>query len=319
VLAFIRGVAWFCIALTCGSVRAAYPDRAISIVIPYPPGGTADVLARPLAASMQRALGVPVVLLYKPGASGAIATQYVARAAPDGYTLLMAAAAHAINPSLYANLPYDSVRDFSAVSLVAKVPLVMYGNPSKGVCSIQAVVRYAKEHPGRLAIASAGHGNTSHLALEQFTKSAGLDVIHVPYKGGSDSVQSVIAGDTDVVFAGADSLKYVEMGRLCAIAVAGPAKLSMYPQLPTFAEQGLPDVRVEGWYGLLAPRSTPQSAVMRLDNVVASAPLDPSFHAAVADLGFESSHAPPAAFMNFISQERARWKRLIDRLKIRLD
>lgn len=238
--AFVRCVALFCLALACASVRADYPDRPISIVIPYPPGGTADVLARPLAASMQRALGVPVVLLYKPGASGTIATQYVARAAPDRYTLLMAAAAHAINPSLYASLPYDSVCDFSAVSLVAKVPLVMYGNPSKGLCSVQNVVRYAKEQLGRLAIASAGHGNTSHLALAQFTQGAGLDVIHVPYKGGSDSVQGVIAGDTDAVFAGADSLKYVGIGRLCAIAVAGPARLMMAPQVPAQERIGGP-------------------------------------------------------------------------------
>ncbi|WP_454721989.1 MULTISPECIES: Bug family tripartite tricarboxylate transporter substrate binding protein [Cupriavidus] len=298
---------------------AAFPDRPVELIIPYPPGGTADVVARPLSAGLQKYLGVPVVVQYKAGASGAIATQYVARATPDGYTLVMVLAAHAINPSLYSSLPYDSVKDFKPVSMVAKLPLVLYTNPKFGPKTIPEFIHYAKEHPGAVSVASAGNGNTSHLALELFSNMAGVKLLHVPYKGGGPSIAAAMGGEVNAVFAGPDSLNQAQAGRLRALAVTSATRLALTPNTPTVQEGGLKGYEVQGWYGLLAPAGTPDNVVAVLNKAVADTLADPQFRKTVGDLGYIPAPSTPPAFMDYIKQEMARWAKVVKDANIKLE
>ncbi|SHI13681.1 Bug family tripartite tricarboxylate transporter substrate binding protein [Pollutimonas bauzanensis] len=298
---------------------APFPDRPIELIIPYPPGGTADAVGRPLAAGMQKRLGVPVVVQYKGGASGAIATQYVARAAPNGYTVIMVLAAHAINPSLYPNLPYDAVKDFTPISMVAKLPLVLYTNPKFGPKTIPEFIRYAKDHPGDLSVGSAGNGNTSHLALELFSNMAGVKLMHVPYKGGGPSIIAAMGGEVDAVFAGPDSLHLAQAGKLHVMAVTSPKRLALTADTPTIQESGLKDYEVQGWYGLLAPAGTPDDAVAVLNKAVADTLADPQFTQVVEGLGYIPSPSSPVGFMDYIKQEMARWAQVVKKANIKIE
>ena len=313
---FIGGVLFS--AATAASA-ATFPDRPIELVIPYPPGGTADVVARPLSAGLQKALGVPVVVQYKAGASGSIATQYVARANPDGYTLVMVLAAHAINPSLYPNLPYDSVKDFAPVSMVAKLPLVLYTNPKFGPKTVQEYLSYAKAHPGQVSVGSAGNGNTSHLALELFSTMAGVKLLHVPYKGGGPSIAAAMGGEVNAVFAGPDSLNQAQAGRLRVIGVTSTQRLSLTPDTPTIQEAGLKGYEVEGWYGLLAPAGTPTPVINTLNKAVAQVLADPQFRKTVGDLGYVPTGSTPGAFMDYVKQEMTRWSKVVKDANIKLE
>jgi tripartite-type tricarboxylate transporter receptor subunit TctC len=307
------------LAATATGAAAAYPERPIELVIPYPPGGTADVVARPLSAGLQKVLGVPVVVQYKAGASGAIATQYVARANPDGYTILMVLAAHAINPSLYANLPYDPVKDFAPVSMVAKLPLVLYTNPKFGPRTVPELVRYAKENPGKVSVASAGNGNTSHLALELFSNMAGVKLLHVPYKGGGPSITAALGGEVNAVFAGPDSLNQAQAGKLRVMAVTSPQRLSLSPDTPTIQESGLSNYEVQGWYGLLAPAGAPEPVITRLNAAVAQVLADPGFRKTMTSLGYIPTGSTPAGFNDFVKQEMARWSKVVKDANIKLE
>lgn len=298
---------------------APFPERPVELIIPYPPGGTADAVGRPLAAGMQKRLGVPVVIQYKAGASGSIATQFVSRAAPDGYTLIMVLAAHAINPSLYANLPYDPVKDFTPISMVAKLPLVLYTNPKFPPKTIPAFIKYAKDHPGELSVGSAGNGNTSHLALELFSSMADIKLMHVPYKGGGPSVVAAMGGEVNAVFAGPDSLHLAKAGKLHVMAVTSRERLALSPDTPTIQESGLKNYEVQGWYGLLAPAGTPDNAVKVLNQAVVDTLADPEFKETVERLGYIPTPSSPSGFMDYIKQEMARWSEVIKKAKIKIE
>lgn len=304
--------------IVASSASAAFPERPVELIIPYPPGGTADAVGRPLAAGMQKRLGVPVVVQYKGGASGSIATQYAAHANPDGYTVIMVLAAHAINPSLYPNLPYDSVNDFAPVSMVAKLPLMLYTNPKFGPKTVQELIDYAKAHPGEVTVGSAGNGNTSHLALELFANMANVDMMHVPYKGGGPSITAAMGGEVNAVFAGPDTLNLAEAGKLHAMAVTSPKRLALTPETPTVGESGLSGFEVQGWYGLLTPAGTPDSAISVLHKAVADTLSDPEFTGVVENLGYIPTPSTPAGFMDYIKEETARWAKVIKDADIKL-
>lgn len=315
----IRQLLCGALMLAATAAGAAYPDRPIELVIPYPPGGTADVVARPLSAGLQKVLGVPVVVQYKAGASGAIATQYVARANPDGYTILMVLAAHAINPSLYANLPYDPVKDFTPVSMVAKLPLVLYTHPQFGPKTVPDFIRHARAHPGKVSVGSAGNGNTSHLALELFSNMAGVKLLHVPYKGGGPSIAAAMGGEVNAVFAGPDSLHLAQAGKLHVMAVTSPQRLALSPDTPTVQEAGLKNYEVQGWYGLLAPAGAAQPVVAKLNAAVAQVLADPGFRKTMTGLGYIPTGSTPAGFMDFVREEMARWSRVVKEANIKLE
>ena len=301
-----------------GAAAADFPSRPITIEIPYPPGGTADSVARPLSVELGKRLGVPVILDYKAGAGGAIATQFVAKANPDGYTLVMVLAAHAINPSLYKNLPYDSIKDFTPISMVAKLPLVLYSNPKFGPKTVPELIAYAKKNPGQLSYGSAGSGNTSHLAGELFASTAGLQMLHVPYKGGGPSITAAVGGEIPTVFAGPDSLGMARNGRLHVLAVTSPERSPLIPDVPAVAET-LKGFEVFGWYGLLAPANTPAGVVQKLNAEINATLKSAEFKKLVEPLGYIPTGSTPAEFGSFVQTETKRWGEVIRKADIKLE
>lgn len=312
-------------AAACGvpSRGAAWPTRTVRIVIPFAPGGTADVVARLLAEKVAAAIGQAVIVEPRPGANGIIATDAVAKSAPDGHTLLLASAAHASNASLYARLPYDTARDFTPVALVVPPgPMVIAVNAAVPVRSVGELIAYARARPGQLAYASAGIGNTLHLAGEMFDQMAGVKMLHVPYKGAAPALNDLAGGQVQLMFNSALVLApLVKEGRLRLIAQTGLKRSPSLPaDLPTVAEAGVPGFEVTGWFGLFAPARTPAEAVQRLNAEVNRAMALPELREKLALLG--SSDAPPLSpegFGAFAQAEAARYARVIKAAGIGID
>jgi len=304
-----------CAALLGGAPAAAqptYPDRPITLLIPYPPGGSADMLGRPLSASLQARLGQPVVLEYKPGAGGSIATAQLARAQPDGYTVLMVLAAHAINPSLYKSLPYDTRKDFAPVSLAATLPMLVAAPLSTPADTIPQLIEYARQHPGKLTFASAGPGNTSHLSAEMFKTATGTDMLHVPYKGSGPAVVALLAGEVSLMFDSiSTSLPQVKAGKLKALAVTGETRSPLLPDVPTVQESGVPGFVVNGWYGILAPAGTPPAVVDKLSQAIAQSLREPALRDQLVGYGYAPVGSTPQAFGQLIDSELQRWSRAV--------
>src|SRR5690606_870171 len=307
-----RGLASLLAAGVMGLAHAAdFPSQPIKLMIPYPPGGSADMLARPLSAELQKALGQPIVLDYKPGAGGTIASAQLARAEPDGHTVLMVLTAHAINPSLYRNLPYDTRKDFAPVSLVAQLPLVVAAPLATPADNMQGLVAYAKKNPGKLTFASAGNGNTSHLAAEMFKSVTDTDMLHVPYKGSGPAVIALLAGDVSLMFDSiSTSVSHVQSGKLKALAVTGDSRSSLLPDVPTVKESGFPDFSVTGWYGIIAPAGTSPEVIDRLSQAFARAANQPQIKAQLNGMGYDVIASTPSEFHTHIDRELTRWGKL---------
>ncbi|TDF63563.1 tripartite tricarboxylate transporter substrate binding protein [Cupriavidus sp. L7L] len=289
-----------------------WPARPIQLLIPYPPGGSADLLARPVAARLQEKLGQPVVLDYRPGAGGTIATQALARAKPDGYTLIMVLAAHAINASLYPKLPYDTRKDFAPVSLVANLPMILAGSSSLRANNVQELIAEARANPGKLTFASAGNGNTGHLAGELFDSVAGIKMTHVPYKGSAQVVTAMLSGEVQLTFDSiSTTLPHVKSGKLRALAVTGSQRAAVAPDVPTLAEAGVPGIGITGWYAVLAPAGTPQPVVDRLSTEIATVLRQPELKASLATNGYEPVGSTPAALRTHIDAEINRWSKVV--------
>ncbi|WP_420995698.1 tripartite tricarboxylate transporter substrate binding protein [Cupriavidus sp. 30B13] len=309
--------------LLCAGVPAladTWPARPIQLLIPYPPGGSADLLARPVAAKLQERLGQPVVLDYRPGAGGTIASQQLARAKPDGYTLIVVLAAHAINASLYPRLPYDTRKDFAPVSLVANLPLILAGSSSLKARTVPELIAQAKAEPGKLTFGSAGNGNTGHLSGELFDSLAGVKMTHVPYKGSSQVVNAMLAGEVQLTFDSiSTTMPHVRSGRLHALAVTSGKRATLAPEVPTLAESGVPGFDINGWYAVLAPAGTPPAIVDRLSKEIAAVLAQPELRANLAANGYEPVGSTPAALGAHIDAEIARWGKVVKDSGARLE
>ena len=298
----------------------AWPDRAIQLVIPYPPGGSTDLIARPLSIKLQERLGQPVVLDYKPGAGGTVASQAAVRAKPDGHTFIMVLAAHAINASLYPKLPYDTRKDFTPVSLVANLPLLVSASPSLKARSVQELIAEAKANPGKITFGSAGNGNTSHLAAEYFASMAGIQLTHVPYKGSAPLVNAMLAGEVQMTFDSAStSLPHVQSGRLRGLAVTGDARLPMIADVPTMVEAGVPGFVVNGWYAVLAPAGTPAAIVERVSREIAAVVGQADVRQQLQAGGYQLVGSSPAALGAHIDAEITRWAKVVKDSGARID
>ncbi len=298
----------------------AWPERPIQLLIPYPPGGSTDLIARPLSIKLQERLGQPVVLDYKPGAGGTVASQAAARAKPDGHTFIMVLAAHAINASLYPKLPYDTRKDFTPVSLVANLPLLVCGSPSLKARNIAELIAEAKADPGKITYGSAGNGNTSHLAVEHFASVAGIKLSHVPYKGSAPMVNAMLAGEVQLSFDSAStSLPHVQSGRLRGLAVTGNTRLPMLPDVPTLEQAGLPGFVVNGWYAVLAPAGTPAAVTERLAREIAAVIAQPDIKAQLEGGGYQLVGSTPAELGRHIEAEITRWSRVVKDSGARID
>ncbi len=288
-----------------------YPSQPITLIIPYPPGGSADVLARPMLLELQKKLGQTVILEYKAGAGGTIATSALARAKPDGYTLLMVLAAHAINDALYPSLPYDTRKDFAPVSLVARLPLLLVTRPNLPVSNLSELIAYAKANPGKLSYGSAGSGNTSHLAAEMFQAATGTKMEHIPYKGSGPVVVALLGGEIDLMFDSfSTSYPHVTTGKFKPLAVGGAKRAPLLPEVPAINET-VPGFLIDGWYGILAPAGTPKPIVDKLSLAFKEVANTPSVKAQLNASGYDVVGSTPEEFAKTIQDDLVVWARAV--------
>ena len=301
------------LALLPGAAQAAdWPSKPITILIPYSPGGSVDLLARPLATRLQERLGQPVVLDYKPGAGGILASQTLARAKPDGHTFVMVIAAHAINESMQPKLPYDTRKDFTPVSLVATMPLVVAGSKTLKAKNISELIAEAKAKPGGMAYGSAGNGNASHLAVEQFANVTGIKLTHVPFKGSAGIVNALLSGDIQFAFDSiSTSYPHIKDGKLNALATTGEQRSSVLPQLGTIQEQGVKGFEVSTWYALLAPAGIPAPIVQRMSREIATTLVEPALKTQLTEGGYVPVGSTPDVLTAHIAQEITRWAKVV--------
>ena len=302
-----------------GAWAQSWPTRSIRLVIPYDAGGPTDVLGRLLAPTLAERLEQSVVVENRGGAAAIVGANVVAKAQPDGYTLLLGDINLAVNPSLYKALPYDVNKELVAVSLVAAAPLVLVVNTATPVKNLQELIAHAKANPGRLTFGSAGAGNTTHLAPELLKAAAGLNIVHVPYKGIGPALTDLAAGQTDLVVTGISGASpLLKAGKLKALAITGDKRAAALPDVPTFAEAGtpLPDMSLGSWWGVLAPAGTSRDIVQKLNRAVGEALNSQELRGKLAGMNINPMHSTPAAFDDFIRAEATRWAAVLQRAKI---
>ena len=294
------------------AAHAQYPNRPIRFVMAYPPAGSSDVLARPIANEMTKGLGQPVLLEYKPGGGSTIAADYTAKSAPDGYTIVLLLTAHAVNATLMAKLPYDTVRDFAPVTLAAVAPLVVEVNAQSPITTLRELIDTAKSNKGKLNYASAGPGNTSHLAVEYFKSVLGIDFTHVPYKGSGPMVSGLLGREIDLAFDSlSSSLAQIQAGKFRALAVTTAKRSPVVPQVPTVQETGVPGFDVSVWYGIFAAAGTPAPVVQKLNAEFIKAMAAPRAKAAIEAAGYQIVGSTPAQLDTHVRSEIARWAKVV--------
>jgi tripartite-type tricarboxylate transporter receptor subunit TctC len=298
-----------------------YPTRPVRIVVPFAPGGATDVLARMIGGKLTEAWGQQVVVENKPGAGGNIGAEAGARAAADGYTLTLCAAGFmAVNPSLYAKLPYDPVRDFAPVALLVKAPLLMVVHPGVQARSVRELIEWARANPGRLTIGNGGQGTAQHLGGELFTATAGIRAVHLPYKGSAPATTDLLAGVFDAQFDNMVTLlPHVKSGKLRALGVSSSSRVPVLPEVPTIAEAALPGFETGTWYGIVAPAATPAAVLERLNREIARIVALPDVAERLQAMGLVAAVGPRAAFGEFIRAEIAQYNKVIRSAGIKLD
>jgi tripartite-type tricarboxylate transporter receptor subunit TctC len=308
---WIVGGMFACIAL--GALAQSYPNRPIRLVVPFPAAGTTDILARAAAQKLTEALGQAVVVDNRPGAGGNIGSDLVAKSAPDGYTLLMGTVGtHAINPSLYSKMPYDHVKDFVPVVLVAGVPNVLVVNPALPVKSVADLIKLAKDKPGTINFASSGSGTSIHLSGELFKTMSGIDMTHVPYKGSSPALTDLIGGQVQVMFDNLPSaLPQIKGGKLRAVAVTSLKRAPALPDVPTIDESGLPGFEASSWFGVLAPAGTPAPIVAKINAEVNKWLQSADAREKLLSQGAEAAGGTPEQFAAHIRAETDKWAKVV--------
>jgi len=299
----------------------AYPSKPIRLVIPYPPGGGADTIGRPLAQKMSEKLGQQLVVENRGGANGNIGMEHVARAAPDGHTIVLALTAQlAINPALYGKVPYDPVRDYAPITLFGTGTYILVVHPSLPVKSVKDLIALAKAQPGQIAYSSSGNGSGGHLAAELLNSMAGIKMLHVPYKGGGPALVDLIAGQVQVLFSTQlASWPHIQSGRIRALAVSTAKRPASIPDLPTVAEAGLPGYDAGVWYGILAPAGTPREIIARLNAEIVRALNAPDFRKFLVGNAIDPIGSPPEELGQYIKSELVKWARVVKDAGVRVD
>lgn len=311
-----------CMALGATTAAAApdYPTKPIRLVVPFPPGGSTDVLARNLQNALQDALGQTVIIDNKGGAGGSIGSYDVARAAPDGYTMLLVFDTHATNPYLIRKLPYDTFKDFTPVTLVATTPMVLATHPSVKATNLKEFINLAKANPDSINYGSIGNGSSGHLTGEMLKRETGIDIQHIPFKGGGPAIQALVGGHvqamfTTVTLAGA----HVKSGRMNAVAVMGDKRNPQLPNVPTASESGIKGLNVLAWYGLVAPPGTPRPIVEKWREALAKATRNPDVKAKLDGMAMDVVLNKPEEFDAFVRSEATRWSKVIKDANISAD
>jgi tripartite-type tricarboxylate transporter receptor subunit TctC len=304
-LALLLGVSVF------SATAQTYPARSVRMLVGFPPGGGTDIMARVLAPQLQQQLGQPFVVENRPGATTNIASDLAAKAAPDGYTLLFTTSALAINMSLYKNLPFDALRDFTPISVFAESPNLLVAHSSAGA-NVKELLAQAKAKPGAMNYSSAGAGTSQHMAGELFKVRTGSSITHVPYKGTAASLTAVIAGEVHFSFANVPAIiGHVRNNRLRALAVAGPKRSDLMPDVPTMQEAGVSGVEVPVWYALLGPANLPRDVIKTLNEATVRAARSPELRQKLADQGAEAVGNSPEEFGNLLREEVAKWAEIV--------
>ena len=289
-----------------------YPNKFVRFIVPYAPGGSSDVLARALGQKLGDALGQSFVVDNRPGAGSMIGTDVAAKATPDGYTLILSDMPHTINPSIHARVPYDPVRDFYPVTVIGVSPMFLFANPSLGVQNVKDFIALAKSQPGKISIASGGTGATTHLAAELLQSHAGIRLTHVPYKGAGPALTDVVGGQVPVTFTSmATAAPFAKSGRLRILGVTSAKRLPAFPDVPTFAESGVPGMVFEHWWGVMAPAATPRPVVEKLHDAIAKALASPDLRERFAALAVEPRTNTPAEFRALLESDLKRWAKVV--------
>jgi tripartite-type tricarboxylate transporter receptor subunit TctC len=304
------------------AIAQQYPSKPIRLVVGFAPGGAADTVARAFQEPLTRALGQSIVVDNRPGAGSSIAAEHVAKSAPDGYTMLIASPSSIlVNPLISPKAGFQPLKDLTPISKVSSSPLILAVNPSVGVGSVKDLIAYARKNPGKLNYASSGNGSAPHLAAVLFQRLAGVEMVHVPYKGGAPAVQSVLAGDTQLSFATPPSvLPLVQAGRLRALAVTSRAATPLVAGVPGMAEAGLPEYEISFWYGFFVPTGTPPEVVRKLFDATSQALKQPQIAQLLARDGTETSgSASPEDYSSFIAGDAKLWERIVKDANVKAD
>jgi tripartite-type tricarboxylate transporter receptor subunit TctC len=318
---------WTAFALVgaCASIGAAiaqsYPNKPVRMVVGFPPGGGTDVVARVISQKLSEWYGQPVVVENRPGATGTIGADVIAKSPPDGYNLLMGHVnSHGIAPNLFSKLPYDPIKDFAAVAYVGYVPNVLAVHPSVPARSVKELVQLAKGKPGQMNYASSGNGSTQHLAGELFKQLTGTDIVHVPYKGSGDAIKDLLAGTVNMNFDTMPPvLPHIQAGKLRGLAISTPKRLPQLPDVPTFDEAGIKGFDVTNWYGVMAPGGTPRELVAKLNADINKAMQVPEVRTRLEAVGTQLHEQSAAEFESFMKAEAAKYAKLIKAANIRIE
>ena len=320
--ALLIALACMC-AMTSAATRTSesYPSRPIRLIVPFAPGGSNDILARTLAQQLTGRLGQTVVVDNRAGAGGIIGVETVAKATPDGYTLVMGhIGTHAVNPALYKNLPYDAVRDFTPVAPVASSPNILLVHPSVAASNAKELVALARSKPAQLNYASGGIGGSTHLSAELFKMMTRTDFVHIPYKGGGPALTAIIAGEVAMLFNNiVSAIPHVRSGKVRALAITSRQRSPVVPDLPALAEAGVPGYEVVSWYGVLGPAAMPASIVTRLNSTITAVMTADEMRTRLAGEGVDIMKASPAEFADYVTSEMAKWGKVIRQAGIRAD
>ena len=308
------------LALSALTALAAFPDKPLRLVVPFAPGGGTDLIARLVAEGMAQDLGQPVLVDNKPGAGTVIGSDFVAKSAADGQTLVMATFAHAVNPALVAKLPFDPVKDFAPVALIGTSPNVLVVRADKPWQSVSDVLLAARAAPGRLNYGSFGNGTSAHLAGALFASLAKVELSHIPYKGSSPAITDLLGGQIDMMFTTVASVaQYINAGKLRALAVTSGKRSPAWPDLPTLAEAGVSGYMAESWYGVYAPAGTPPATLARLNAAVKQAVKGENFRRRVEAEGLVTNVGSPADLDRYVRAEQVRWRRVVQDARITAD
>ena len=300
-------------AFTATAISQSYPNRPIRFIVPYAPGGSTDTLARAIGQKLAESLGQQVVVDNRSGANGNIGMEIVAHSAPDGYTIVLGYIANlGIGPSLYAKLPFDPVRDYAPITQLATSPNILVAHPSLPVKSFKELIAYAKANPKKLNYASASVASIGHLTGELLNHAAGIDMVHVPYKGSGQAVIDLIGGQVQLMFSGMSSvMPHIKAGKLRPLAVTGAQRSPAVPDIPTIAESGFPGFEATAWYGVLAPAGTPKPVITRLHDEIVRALKMPDVKERLNNVGFELVGGTPEAFAAYIKTEIRKWAQVV--------
>jgi tripartite-type tricarboxylate transporter receptor subunit TctC len=300
------------LAASFGALAQGYPSKPIKIVVPYPPGGFNDTLGRTLAAKFTEAWGQPAVVENKPGGNTLIGNDFVAKSAPDGYTLLVVAFPFSVVPSLFKTMPYDTARDFSPVILAATSPNLLVVHPSLPVNTVAELVALAKAKPGTLSYASTGNGSSNHISMELFKSLAGVEIVHIPYKGSGPAVSDLLGGQVHLMFDNTPNvLPQVKAGRLRALGSSGAKRSTLTPDVPTVAEAGVPGYEVTVWFGLVAPAGTPREVIQKLNAEVTKILAMPDVRERFLAQGVDPVGSTPEQFADHIRAQMAKWAKVV--------